>query len=53
MLMLLQMLMLMHILIGTFSNDDGNAKDNNSEKSHSRLTFYFFVRFNGDLFSPP
>ena len=41
------------MLFGTFSNEDGNAKDNGSEKSHSRLTFYFFVRLKGVLFSPP
>ena len=33
-----------------FSNEDGNAKDNNSEKSHSRLTFYLIVRFIGTCF---
>ena len=39
--------------LGSFSNEDGNAKDNGSEKSHSRLTFYFFVCFIWVLFSPP
>ena len=39
--------------LGIFSNEDGYAKDNGSEKSRFRLTFYFFVWFIRVLFSPP
>ena len=38
--------------IPTISNEDGNANDDGSGKSHSRLTLYFFVRFIRVLFYP-
>ena len=41
------------VVLGPLATKDGNAKDNGSEKSHSRLTFYFFMRFKVVLFYPP
>ena len=31
--------------LATLSNEDGNANEDGSEKSHSQLTLYFFVQF--------
>ena len=44
------------LVTGTFSNEDRNANEDGSEKSHFRLTlnfFYFFMRFIRVLFSLP
>ena len=37
--------------IGTFSNEDGNASNDASEKLHFRFTFYFFMPFINFFFS--
>mgnify|MGYP001792869341 CR=1 FL=1 len=41
------------LLLGTFSNEEGNANDDGSEKNTFRFALYFFVRFIMVLFSPP
>ena len=38
------------LIIGAFSNEDRNANNDGSNKSHSWLTLYFFVRFTRILF---
>ena len=39
--------------MGTLRDEDGNANDENSEKSHFWLAIFFYVKFIRVLFSPP